>query len=142
MLLFVHRDAESMTLEQRLEEFDGAHNRVVPVIPVRMTEAWLLISAKAIAEAADRPDAAVSVPAVSDLPSLPDPKRELEELLIAAAGRPSGRRGKKFSASLVSRRVNVAALIDDYAPLESVPDFQAFQAALEARYPYRDALRL
>lgn len=141
MLLFVHRDAESMSVEQRLAEFDSAPAAVVPVIPVRMTEAWLLIDAPAIAEAADRPGTEVAVPAVRDLSSLADPKRDLEQLLLAAAGHPSGRRGKKFMVSLVSRRVNVATLIEDYAPLEGIPAFQAFQAALASRYPYPGAVR-
>jgi hypothetical protein len=141
MLLFVHRDAESLSVEQRLAEFDSAPAAVVPVIPVRMTEAWLLISARAIAEAADRPDTEVAVPAVGDLASLADPKRELEQLLLAAAGHPSGRRGKKFRASLVSRRVNVATLIEDYAPLESIAAFRSFQSALASKYPYPEAVR-
>lgn len=141
MLLFVHRDAESMTVEQRRAEFDGAPAAVVPVIPVRMTEAWLLISARAIAEAADRPNIELTVPAVRDVASLADPKLKLEQLLLAAAGNPGGRRGKKFRASLVSRRVNVATLIGDYTPLESVSAFQAFQLALASQYPYSDALR-
>ncbi|HEX8003692.1 MAG TPA: hypothetical protein VF519_13460 [Mycobacteriales bacterium] len=141
MLLFVHRDAESISFEERLAEFGSPPAGVVPVIPVRMTEAWLLISAKAIAEAADRPDADVAVPAIGDVSSLADPKRELEQLLRAAAGNPGGRRGKKFAASLVARRINVATLIEDYAPLERVPAFQAFQLALAAKYPYQEALR-
>lgn len=141
MLLFVHRDAESMSIEQRLAEFDSAPAAVVPVIPVRMTEAWLLISARAIAEAADRPDSDVTVPAVRDVASLADPKLELQQLLLAAAGHPSGRRGKKFRASLVSRRINVATLIEDYTPLESVPAFQAFRSALASKYPYPEAVR-
>jgi len=136
MLLFVHRDAESMSFEQRMAEFDNAPASVVPVIPVRMTEAWLLISARAIAEAADRPDADVALPAIRDLESMADPKRELEKLLFTAAGHPGGRRGKKFKASLVSRRVNVATLIADYAPLEGINGFRAFQAALASKYPY------
>lgn len=140
MLLFVHRDAESMSFEQRLTEFDSVPATVVPVILVRMTEAWLLVSAQAIAEAADRPDTEVALPGVQDLASLADPKRELEQLLLAAAGHPIGRRGKKFKASLVSRRVNVATLIEDYAPLESIPAFQAFQAALASKYPYPHAI--
>lgn len=138
MLIFVHRDAEGMTVRQRLSEFDGAPTTaVVPVIPVRMTEAWLLISGEAIAEAADRPGVQVPVPRVGDLASLADPKSELEALLLAVAGNPTGRRGKKFRASMVSRRVNVAALIADFAPLEAVPGFQEFQSALASKYPYR-----
>jgi hypothetical protein len=137
MLLFVHRDSETLSRAERLEEFrDVERDDVVPVIPVRMSEAWLLIDGPAIATAAGRPAAAVTVPPLNQLESLADPKHELEKLLFAAAGNPSGRRLKQFRTSLTSRRVNVASLIDDFSPLESVPSFQKFQEDLAARYPF------
>lgn len=142
MLSFVHRDAETLTIEQRLAEFGSTPAAtVVPVIPVRMTEAWLLVSAQAIAKAADRPDAKVSLPAIRDLASLPDPKFRLEQLLFTAAGEPTGRRGKKFKATLTGRRVNVATLVGDYTPLEGTKSFRAFQEALAAKYPYPPTVR-
>lgn len=49
MITFVHRDAESDSLESRLLEFEDVPQTVVPVVPVRMTEAWLLIDSRAIA---------------------------------------------------------------------------------------------
>ena len=65
-LLFVHRDAENQDREARLQEINNAVTElsqtrphtapVVPsyicVIPVRMTEAWLLIDQAAIKRAA------------------------------------------------------------------------------------------
>lgn len=137
MLLFVHRDAEREGLGQRQREFaEVPDDNVVPVIPVQMTEAWLLTSGEAIARAADRPGAVVSLPPLGQLESLADPKAALEELLTEAAGRPTGRRGKKFKASIVDRRVNVAALISDFSPLDGLPSFRAFQQSLAERYPY------
>jgi len=137
MVLFVHRDAEGETLDQRLREFDGVQRSdYVPVIPVRMSEAWILFDAEAIAKAAGRPSATVVVPKVSDLESLIDPKAALEKLLFKAAGSPTGRKKKTFDRSLVSRRVNVASLIEDFAPLEALEAFQRFQEALGAAYPY------
>lgn len=138
MLTFVHRDSERESLEKRLEEFAAVPEAAnfVPVIPVRMTEAWLLVDGSAIAQAADRPNARVATPGPHELEQLPDPKRQLESLLLKAAGDPTGRRGKKFKASLAERRVNLAELIEDYSPLEQVPAFQAFQKTLAERYPY------
>ena len=58
---FVHRDAESMVPETRRREVrDGAlaagvHQPVVPVVPVRMTEAWLLLDERAIRDVAGKP---------------------------------------------------------------------------------------
>ena len=53
MLIFVHRDSEGLSLEERLREF-GTVDRpdVVPVVPVRMSESWILIDGFAIAQAA------------------------------------------------------------------------------------------
>ena len=45
-LVFVHRDAENAMLDARLQEFQPLLRQdvvpVVPVVPVRMSEAWLL----------------------------------------------------------------------------------------------------
>jgi hypothetical protein len=141
MMVFVHRDGESASLATRLQEFDDLdRDDVVPVVPIRMTEAWLLIDATAIARAADRPSAVVSMPSAQQLESLLSPKQTLEQLLLAAAGDPVGRRRKQYQRSIVERRVNVASLISDYSALESLPAFQRFQADLAARYPYRHVI--
>jgi hypothetical protein len=141
MIVFVHRDGETATLEARLQEFTGVvRANVVPVVPIRMTEAWLLVSGPAIARAADRPGTDVSVPLLSQLEAMANPKQELEDRLLNAAGNPSGRRRKRFQQSMVDRRINVATLIDDFSPLEALPAFQQFQADLAAGYPYPQAL--
>ncbi len=137
MLVFVHRDSEGVPLEERLQEFEGVERPdVVPVVPVQMSEAWILFDASAIARAAGAPSAEISTPRVAELESIANPKQRLDELLIAAAGNPSGRRGRTFKRSIVARRVSVAEYIADYSPLENVPAFTAFQDSLAERYPY------
>jgi hypothetical protein len=137
MLLFMHRDSESESLDARLKEFQGIEREnVVPVITVRMTEAWLLVDSKAIACAADRPSAAVSLPSVGSLEGLADPKADLEDLLREAAGNLTGRKSKRFNESIVQRRVNVANRIEDFSALEALPAFRHFQGELAAKYPY------
>src|SRR5690606_27399726 len=107
--VFIHRDGETASLATRLQGFAGLDG-VVPVVPIRMTEAWLLVDPSAIARAADRPFAQLQLPNLGQLEALPNPKKTLEDLLIEAAGNPSGRRRKKFRRSIVERRVNVASL--------------------------------
>lgn len=135
MLVFAHRDAEGSSIDHRLREFENVPG-VVPVVPVRMSEAWLLIDGDAIARAADS-RATVEVPKLTKLEQIPDPKTLLGKLLDEAAGSPTGRRGKKFIASLTERRVNLASLIEDYSPLESLEAFRRFQSSLADAYPYR-----
>ncbi len=104
-VIFFHRDAERMTMKDRQKEIDETiaacdplpYKTHVPVVPVRMTEAWLLISESAIRDAASNPNGrdVLQLPKLSELEKLPDPKTTLRELLKTASGL-SGRRLKKF----------------------------------------------
>ena len=142
MLIFVHRDSENLTLDERMEEFDAVDRQeVVPLIPVRMSESWLLFDGSAIAKAAGRPSSRVHVPRVVEIENIPDPKARLDELLVQAAGSPAGRRGRNFRRSIAGRRASVAEYISDYSPLEDLPAFSRFQQRLAERYPYGNIAR-
>ena len=137
MLIFVHRDSEGLALEERLQEFDTVDRQdVVPVVPVRMSESWILFDGSAIAQAAGSTSARVPAPGIVQIENIPDPKDRLDELLFQAAGSPVGRRGRNFKRSIVQRRVSVAEYISDYRPLENLPAFRSFQDSLARHYPY------
>lgn len=137
LLVFVHRDAENTTLDARLQEFQPLLRQdVVPVVPVRMSESWLLFDGSAIAKAASSPSSPVPVPVLAQIENIPNPKQRLDDLLFRAAGAPTGRRGRTFRRSIVDRRISVAEYITDYSPLECVPAFRRFQEVLAERYPY------
>jgi hypothetical protein len=123
-LIFVHRDAEKTPLSTRRLEVPDSQG-VVAVIPVRMTEAWLLIDEKAIRRAASNPNGtmALSLPSPSRLESLPDPKQTLKNLLVQASGR-KGRRLEHFSRAQAVQRV--ADHIGDFSPLDQLGAFRAF----------------
>ncbi len=141
MVVFAHRDSENLTLENRLREFHGVTRAdVVPVVPVQMSEAWILFDGAAVAKAAGSPAAEVVAPAIAEIENIRNPKERLDELLFRAAGLPAGRRGRNFKRSITQRRVSVAAHIADYGPLEGVPAFRRFQETLAERYPYRNLL--
>ncbi len=138
MMTFVHRDAEGTPLTERLAEFDVLDQKsMVPVIPVRMSEAWILFDKDAISEAVGRVTLPFSVPRASRLEEISDPKACLDEMLLRAAGNPRGRRLKRFNREIVNLRVEVARRIRDFSPLDSLPAFRAFQNTLEERYIYR-----
>ncbi len=102
-LLFVHRDAEKESAEKRFEEILQACSAIigisisVPVVPVRMSEAWLLCDELAIRKAAGNPngDQPLNLPRLSELEKLPDPKNTLQNALRCASGL-TGRRLKQF----------------------------------------------
>jgi hypothetical protein len=120
-------------MQNRIAEIEVAvrelHSLYVPIIPVRMTEAWLLIDEAAIRRAADNPNGAVplDIPPVARLESLPDPKATCDALLISASEK-SGRRRKMFTrdSELAARRTRIAELIDDFSPLNQLSAFRAF----------------
>jgi hypothetical protein len=137
-ILLVHRDAEKEPPSQRLDEIGvatkGITSQYVPIVPVRMTEAWLLVNEQAIRHAADNPNGSVrlEIPRISQLEALPDPKDVCNTLLVTAS-ESNGRRRHKFSreSELAARRCRIAELINDFSPLRSVPAFATFQQLLQ-----------
>lgn len=131
-LLFVHRDAERESIEQRVKEICEALDRcavdtppVVYVVPVRMQEAWLLIDESALRKAAGNPQGRqpLDMPDSKKLEDLPDPKQILHELLHEASGA-SGRRLKHFSRDVGRHVHRVAEHIDDFRVLRGLSAFQ------------------
>lgn len=104
-LLFIHRDAEKQNWQLRADEIQHAVEQTqeeypqptLPVIPVRMTEAWLLFNEQAIRTAAGNPNGTetLELPALAKLEELPDPKSDLRDLLKTASGL-HGRRLSNF----------------------------------------------
>lgn len=130
-LLFVHRDAENTSLEVRLNEIRqaaldaGVENEtytVVCVVPVRMTEAWLLFDISAIRQAAGNPNGTVTLnlPTLSDIESIPNPKRVLRDILLKATELGTRRR-RRFDTSIAVQRI--PERIEDFSSLRSLSAF-------------------
>lgn len=135
-VLFVHRDAEKEPFDHRLQEIRTAvadlRGRHVPVIPVRMTEAWFLHDELAIRRASGNPrgKVALNLPRVRDVELLPDPKEILFAALLAATEM-TGRHREKRKRQLPRMRARVAEVIVDFEPLRGVPAFDHFIAELD-----------
>jgi hypothetical protein len=131
-LLFVHRDADRVGHDFRREEIirglDAADIDVasVCVVPVRMTETWLLIDEVAIREAAGRPRgrAVLNLPQLRRLEEEANPKAALHQALRDA----SELRGRRLRDFPVTQRVRrVAELIGDYGALRGLSAFRALE---------------
>lgn len=134
-MLFIHRDAEREPRQRRIDEIRLALSRISPdlrtpteicVVPVRMTEAWLLFDEAAIKQAAGNRQsrARLPLPPLSTLEDIPNPKQILHDCLKQA----SGLRGRRLAQFPVHERVQrVAELIDDFSPLRRLPAFQALE---------------
>lgn len=136
-LLFIHRDAEREPHAVRINEIRMAMSEIdalsiptVCVVPVRMTEAWLLCDVVALRKAASNPNGRVALhlPDRRQLEHESDPKSVLYGLLRQASEL-SSRRLKKFSPS--QRVHRVAELIEDFSPLRALTAFAALETELE-----------
>lgn len=130
-LIFVHRDAENELLSVRKAQIPRMTG-VVPVIPVRMTEAWLLIEEQAIRTASGNPNGSMqlSMPPIARLEHLPDPKGVLRDLLATASGHRGRRRRQRFDRPSAVQRV--ADFIRDPAALRQLEAFRDLECELQA----------
>lgn len=138
-LLFIHRDAENQGWQQRYDEIQKAlkqarnvkFEQTVPIIPVRMTEAWLLLDAQAIRKAAENPGgrARLDLPKISTLESLPDPKSCLRDLLLTAKEW-TGRRRNDFAWEAAVWEI--PENITDFSPLRNLAAFNKLEQHLKS----------
>lgn len=131
--LFVHRDSDGVSREERLAEIMTAtgSSTVVPVIPVRMQEAWLLFDEAALRRAAGKPTGRtpLELPKLSHVEGIADPKTLLNECLQRAS-QTTGRRAKRFRpAKAVHRMANI---IVDWSPLRQLESFRRLEEDLRA----------
>lgn len=133
--LFVHRDSEGDSPDHRRQEIKKAVEAAdiqqsvphVCVIPIRMTEAWLLFDEAAIRIAAGNPNGGVSleIPPLSRIEDTPDPKHLLHDLLKTASEL-TGRRRRSFDARRCA--LLVADRLGDFSPLRQLSAFQALES--------------
>lgn len=136
-LLFIHRDAERETYEERKDEIKQALNRIsnkeftsICVIPVKMTEAWMLFDIPAIRRASGNPNGteSLSLPKLKNIEVEPDPKTLLHNLLRAASAR-TGRRLHNFKAR--HHALLVAENIEDFSQLRNLSAFALLEAEIQ-----------
>lgn len=141
-LLFVHRDAEAATVAERADEISlataalSAPCQAVHVIPVRMTESWLLTDASAIRAAAGNPTGkqALGLPALARIEALPDPKAALFAALVKAKDLGARRRASIRPEAL---RHRVAELIESHAMLRQLASFQHLERQVQDYFRLR-----
>jgi hypothetical protein len=134
-LVLVHRDADAAGHVARLEEIRGAVEQECPdlayvcVVPVTMTEAWLLVDEAAIRRVAGRPRGAtpLGLTKPAALEGVRDPKELLRQALVRASEH-SGRRLKDFRKDFGHPRRELIDRIDRNGPVGRLPSWQRFVA--------------
>lgn len=139
-LLLVHRDAESEPVPVRQLEIQTSWQRgtaggnaattLVCVIPVRMTESWLITQEGPIRAAVGNPNGqdALVLPAAKSIEAVADPKAILFDALKVASGLNATRR-QRFVPDRYRHRVS--ELTEDLRPLRKLASFRHLEAQIQ-----------
>jgi len=138
-VIVVHRDSDSADPDERRREIEiGAQaasvtSEIVPVIPVRMTEAWLLIDERAIRQVAGNPGGHMDLglPKLHEIERKADPKKLLGECLIRAADA-TGRRRKALESRFSNHRRQLLQRLDPNGPVTQLTGWQALEHDIDA----------
>ncbi len=129
----IHRDGDAVGRMPRVAEIRAAIEAVmpgvrhVPVVPIRMTEAWLLLDEGLLRRVAGNPNgrARLPLPRSADVERVNDPKKVLREVLTIASGL-TGRRLTQFQARFGSYRRQLLERLDPDGAIRDVPSWQHF----------------
>ena len=138
-LVIVHRDAEAQDPQRRREEVENGVAAIredvpaLPIVPVRMTEAWLLVDEDAIRRVAGRPTGTepLGLPAAGDVEDIPDAKHVLRRALETASGA-KGRRLRSFKRDFGGQRRRLLEGLDHGGPVSQLSAWQALESSVEA----------
>ena len=133
-LLFVHRDADNDDPEERYREIADAVRDVgyggpwVGIVPVRMTESWLLLDEAAIRRIAGKPQGRtpLDLPPFSQVERISDPKATLERALLSASAN-RGRRRREDRRDFPGLRRQLLQNLPAGGPLEQVQSWARFR---------------
>ncbi len=145
-LLFVHRDADNAGANPRYHEIENAIQEAeyrgpwVAIVPVRMTEAWILLDEAAIRRVVRRPDGRtlLALPTPRESERMADPKTILETVLLDAS-ETRGRRRREIREDLPNLRRQLLRNLPVGGPLEQLASWSRFRddavAALQILEP-------
>jgi hypothetical protein len=145
-IVFVHRDAEREPPHRRVAEIEagrlaaGLDCPVVPVVPVRMTEAWLLLDDAAIRRVAGKPNGRrrLNLPTPAEAERIADPKTRLRDVLTAAS-ETAGRRRTSFVRDFDRHRALLIERLDPTGPVATLSAWQRLLADTAAALSAIDA---
>ncbi|WP_248965912.1 DUF4276 family protein [Sphaerisporangium perillae] len=138
-LLVVHRDSDNAGYETRRSEIEravdslGVLSSLVPVIPIRMTEAWLLLDEMAIREVAGNPRGRqdLKLPKNHEVERVADPKKLLQQCLLVAADS-SGRRHERTAKRFSHHRRQLLARLDRLGPVSELSSWKRLVADIDS----------
>lgn len=138
-LVFVHRDADGRSADARIAEVrDGAKEvdfplPCIPVVPICMTEAWLLTDEMAIRKIVGRPQgrANLGLPPLRRIEQTANPKAVLKKAL-ARASEKTGRRLEAEKKQFNMRRRVLLQRLDIDGEVRHLSAWKALEAEIAA----------
>ena len=133
-VLFVHRDADRAGAAARYREIDAAVQQSgydgpwVGIVPVRTTEAWLLLDDTAIRDIVRNPNGRIrlNLPSPAGAERLADPKSALQSAMLLAAD-VHGRKRRALAREIPDLRNLLLANLPIGGPLERVESWARFR---------------
>lgn len=138
-VVVVHRDADNAGIAARQQEIVQAvaacspESSTVPVIPVRMTEAWLLLDEEAIRFVAGNPRGRtpLTLPKRHELERAADPKEVLRDCLLDAAS-VTGRRRTQLIKRFPQHRRQLLERLDPDGPVADLSSWDELTQSVDA----------
>lgn len=138
-LLIVHRDADTVgPVLRRQEVVDAASAHasgvpLVPIVPIRATEAWILFDEAAIRRVAGRPRGhePLDLRRPRHVEDEPRPKDVLRSALVAASGA-TGRRRDTVVKRFPDHRRQLLERLDRFGPVTQLSAFQQMLRDVDA----------
>jgi hypothetical protein len=132
--IFVHRDADSAGVTAREQEISNASrglipsDRLIPIIPVKMLETWLLTDLEAIKRIAGNSSyrGDLGIPGIRNLENSHDTKQILIDALCQAS-QTQGARRAKFKKRFTEMRARLTYDLDHNGPVQNLPSYQHFR---------------
>lgn len=136
-IIICHRDADNQGHGARKGEMVSALSKIggrsmlVPVIPVRMTEAWLLLDEPAIRTIAGSPGGTsdLALPKKGEVEGIADPKAVLKASILRAA-QVTGRRRARLDERFSSHRRQLLERLDCFGPVAELPSWKRMLAEI------------
>ena len=139
-VIFVHRDADNAGVDARKSEILSAADvlpagmKLIPIIPVKELETWLLADKDLIKSIAGNPSCKSNlgmVPTCKHLENLSDAKSALLNALCEAS-ETQGSRLRKFKKRFPEMRARLVFALDQNGPVRTLASYQSFRASVRA----------
>lgn len=138
-LFIVHRDADTEDGSRRCEEIRSAleanapSHRYLPVVPIHMTEAWLLLDEAAIRQVAGNPKGRVplNLPSPREAERRADPKSVLAESILTASDE-TGRRRDRIARRFPENRRRLLEQLQIDGPVRQLGAWRELEARVNS----------